>query len=413
MDAGTGTRLTLRRAVARARTTMNLFEHEGKELLSRLGIRVPHGTLFRRGMQAAHPNGACFAKAQVLASDRARRGGIIAISSPEEARSVTDRWLELGIDGMTVDAVLIEERVSAVRELYVACLQDTGARGPVLLAGTAGGSGIESAGQVLRYPLDATTPAEFSESLRRGLEAVAPGFAAFCRGLVEAFEASDARQIEINPVAVLADGAFVALDAKVALDADAAFRHHEWEAYGQRGDIGKALTPREASVRNIDAGARWYQGTAGKYREMGGDVAVLLSGGGASIVIMDELTRHGLKAANYTEYSGNPPREKVRDLARIVLSKPGLRGLLIAGGVANFTDIKETLGGIVDALDETRPTYPIVVRRAGPNEKEGMELMRACAERNGLHLALHGKETTMRDAVGQLEKMMRTYGYPA
>jgi citryl-CoA synthetase large subunit len=392
---------------------MNLFEYEGKELLSRLGIRVPHGTLFRRGEQATLPKGACFAKAQVLASDRAKRGGIIPSSSSEEARAASDRLLELGVDGMAVDAVLIEERIPAERELYVACLQDTGARGPVLLAGTAGGSGIESAGQVLRFPLDAKAPAEFSMSLQRGLEAVAPGFAAFCRTLVEAFEASDARQIEINPVAVLGDGSFVALDAKVSLDVDAAFRHPEWEAYGQRTEAGKDLTPRELAVRSIDAGTRWYQGTAGKYREMDGDVAVLFSGGGASIVIMDELTRHGLAAANYTEYSGNPPREKVRELARIVLSKPGLRGMLIAGGVANFTDIKETFAGIVDALDETRPSYPIVVRRAGPNEREGMELMRACGERNGLRMELHGKEMPMRDAVGALKNMMETYGHPA
>ena len=392
---------------------MNLFEHEGKELLSRFGIRVPHGTLFRRGEKAALPDGAGFIKAQVLASDRAARGGVIAASSPEEARATAVSWLERGIDGMTVDAVLVEQRVPAVRELYVACLQDTGARGPVLLAGTAGGSGVESAGEVLRFPLDAKTPAEFSVSLRRGLEAIAPGFAAFCRTLVEAFQASDARQIEINPVAVLADGAFVALDAKIALDVDAAFRHPEWEAYGQRTEAGKELTPRELAVRSIDAGARWYQGTAGKYREMDGDVAVLFSGGGASIVIMDELARHGLTAANYTEYSGNPPREKVRALARIVLSKPGLRGLLIAGGVANFTDIKETFAGIVDALDETRPSFPIVVRRAGPNEREGMELMRACGERNGLRMRLHGKEMPMRDAVADLKTMMETYGHPA
>jgi len=393
---------------------MNLYEHEGKDLLASFGIRVPKGTLVRRAEADAIVNdGPCVAKAQALASDRAKRGGIAVCASAAEARAAAARWLDGGMDCLDVDAVLIEEKIPAVRELYVACLQDTGARGPVLLAGTVGGSGIESSGQVLRFPLDAKVPAAFSASLHRGLEAVAPGFAAFCRSLVEAFQTSDARQIEINPVAVLTDGAFVALDAKIALDVDAAFRHPEWEAYGQRTESGKALTPRELAVRSIDAGARWYQGTAGKYREMDGDVAVLFSGGGASIVIMDELAHHGLAAANYTEYSGNPPREKVRDLARIVLSKPGLRGLLIAGGVANFTDIKETFAGIVDALDETQPPYPIVIRRAGPNEKEGMELMRACAERNGLRMALHGKETTMRDAVGQLEKMMQSYGHPA
>lgn len=392
---------------------MNLYEYEGKALIAPHGISVPQGALVRRGETPSLAEGPCFAKAQVLASDRAKRGGVVACASVADALATVAHWLEDGMDGMTVDAALLERKVPAVRELYAACLQDSGVRGPVLLAGAVGGSGIESAGQVLRFPLDAKAPTEFSDALRRGLEAVAPGFATFCRSLVEAFQASDARQIEVNPVAVLPDGAFVALDAKVSLDVDAAFRHPEWEAYGLRTEAGKALTPRELAVHGIDAGARWYQGTAGKYREMDGDVAVLFSGGGASIVIMDELVRHGLAAANYTEYSGNPPREKVRELARIVLSKPGLRGLLIAGGVANFTDIKETFAGIVDALDETRPAYPIVVRRAGPNEREGMELMRECGQRNGLRMALHGKETPMRAAVDELRKMMETYGHPA
>lgn len=391
---------------------MNLFEHEGKALLAARGIRVPQGTLIRRGEDAVLPEGACVAKAQALVSDRARRGGVALCADAAEARTAAKRWFADGMDGLAVDAALVEERIPAVRELYAACLQDSGARGPVLLVGE-GGSGVEANGRVTRFTLDAKAPADFSEALRRGLDAVAPGFASFCRALVETFHVSDARQVEINPVAVLADGTFVALDAKIALDPDAAFRHPEWAAYGQRDEAGRPPTPRESAVRSIDAGDRWYQGTAGKYREMDGDVAVLLSGGGASVVIMDELGRRGLKAANYTEYSGNPPREKVRELAQVVLSKPGLRGLLIAGAAANFTDIKETLSGIADALDEVRPAYPIVVRRAGPNDREGMELMRACVERNGLRASLRGKETAMSDAVAELDEMMRAYEHPA
>jgi len=148
-------------------------------------------------------------------------------------------------------------------------------------------------------------------------------------------------------------------------------------------------------VIKIDEGENYYRGTAGKYIEMDGDIAVLFSGGGASIANMDALFQVGLKPANYTEYSGNPPREKVSQLAKIVLSKPGLRGLWIAGGVANFTDIVATFSGIIDALDEVKPTYPIVIRRAGPNEEEGKRLMRECAQRNNLNLKIFGKEVSM------------------
>mgnify|MGYP001592678921 CR=1 FL=1 len=138
------------------------------------------------------------------------------------------------------------------------------------------------------------------------------------------------------------------------------------------------------------------------------DIAILFSGGGASIANMDALLQHGLQPANYTEYSGNPPREKVYELAKIVLSKPDLKGLWIAGGVANFTNVGETFNGIVDALDEVKPRYPIVVRRAGPYEKEGMQLMRECALRNNLNMKLFGKETSMSETAKVLADLIRT-----
>jgi succinyl-CoA synthetase beta subunit len=159
-------------------------------------------------------------------------------------------------------------------------------------------------------------------------------------------------------------------------------------------------------VKKIDEGEAYYRGTAGKYIEMDGDIAILFSGGGASIANMDALIKCGLKPANYTEYSGNPPREKVAALAKIVLSKPGLRGLWIAGGVANFTNIADTFAGIVDAIDEVKPTYPIVERRAGPSEEEGMRIMRECAERNNLHMELFGKEMSMSDSAKVLAEMV-------
>lgn len=171
--------------------------------------------------------------------------------------------------------------------------------------------------------------------------------------------------------------------------------------------LGRLPTERELDVKKIDEGEGYYRGTAGKYIEMEGDIAILFSGGGASIANMDALAKAGLQAANYTEYSGNPPREKVYQLAKIVLSKPGLKGLWIAGGVANFTNIAETFHGIVDALDELKPTYPIVVRRAGPFEEEGMRLMKECAERNNLKMQFFGKETSMSDTAEVLANSVR------
>ena len=146
----------------------------------------------------------------------------------------------------------------------------------------------------------------------------------YAQELWNCFLQEDARQVEINPLVRTSSGKWIAADAKVALDDDAFYRHETWKNFEPRTMMGRLPTEREKEVTAIDAGEDYYRGTAGKYIEMDGDIAILFSGGGASIANMDALLKAGLKPANYTEYSGNPPREKVRDLAKIVLSKPGL-----------------------------------------------------------------------------------------
>ena len=228
----------------------------------------------------------------------------------------------------------------------------------------------------------------------------------YAQALWNCFRKNDLRLTEINPLIATTDGRWVAADAKVAIDDDAFFRHDEWKLYADRSPLGRVLTQRELAVRSIDVGAHYYRGTASKYIEMEGDVAVLFSGGGASIANIDAMQTVGLAPANYTEYSGNPPREKVAALSRAVLTKEGLSGLWIAGGVANFTNIAETFKGIIDTLDILRPSYPIVVRRAGPHDDEGMTLMHACAKRHGLRMRLFGKEVSMSASVRVLADMI-------
>lgn len=212
--------------------------------------------------------------------------------------------------------------------------------------------------------------------------------------------------MEINPLVKTTDGRLVAADAKVALDDDAFYRHEEWKDLEPRTMMGRLPTEREVEARKIDEeGEKYYQGTAGKYIELDGDIGLILNGGGASIANMDALAATGLKAANYTEYSGNPPREKVYKLAKVVMSKPGLRGLWMCGVVANFTNVKETFLGIIDALDEVKPTYPIVVRRDGPESTEAFQLLEECAKRNNLTIKMFKKEVGMSETASVLHDL--------
>ncbi|MBP9731999.1 MAG: hypothetical protein KBD29_00910 [Candidatus Magasanikbacteria bacterium] len=385
---------------------MNLYEFEGKELFATHGIAVPKGIVVRRGenvLDAYSTLGAeeVVVKAQVLSGKRGKNNAIRFCFSVEEVVQACEEIFAMQIRGQYVAAIRIEEKLAIAEEHYLSISYDSQIRQPVLVYSTKGGVDIEDVQEkdIRKEHLDIRNEKlDFADI-------------PFAQELWNCFLGEDARQVEINPLVKTTTNKWIAADAKVALDDDAFYRHESWKNFEARTMMGRLPTDREKEVTAIDAGEDYYRGTAGKYIEMDGDIAILFSGGGASIANMDALIKTGLKPANYTEYSGNPPREKVRDLAKIVLSKPGLRGLWIAGGVANFTNIQETFNGIVDALDQVKPTYPIVVRRAGPYEAEGMELMRACAERNNLNMKLFGKETSMSETAGILGEMIGKGSY--
>jgi citryl-CoA synthetase large subunit len=388
---------------------MNLYEYEGKNLFSKSGITIPHGFIAKRGDDVKKMTGGLIAtefvvKSQILSGKRGKNGGIKFCSSVDEMEKSVEELFDTEIRGQFVASVLVEEKLEIVEEHYMSITYDTKEKKPMLIYSTEGGVDIEDvdsshiAKKILDVRERGLVEADFLEDVK--LRYVA-------EKLWQCFLDNDCRLVEINPLAKVVSGEFVAADAKVAIDDDAFYRHREeWSVLEPRTEMGRPPTDREMAVRQIDAGADYYRGTAGKYIEMDGDIAILFSGGGASIANMDTLIKSGLKPANYTEYSGNPPREKVYELAKIVLSKPGLRGLWIAGGVANFTNVRETFAGIVDALDEIKPTYPIVVRRAGPFESEGMELMRECGQRNGLNMRLFGKEMSMSETASELVDMV-------
>lgn len=366
---------------------MHLFEYEGKQLFARYGITIPRGAMIQRGDDARRvyqklgfPE--VVVKTQVLAGKRGKRGGIVFCTNEEEVVRAVEALFSANITDLSSSGILIEEKLPIAEEHYLSIIYDTNAKQPLLIYCNEGGVEIEEvpSHKIVRRYLD-TRAAKLDKYT-----------VPFVQELWHCFLQEDARLVEINPLVKRKDGAWIAADAKVVLDDDAFFRHEPWRTFPPRSDFGRLPSERENAAKKIDEGEGYYRGTAGKYIELDGDIAVLLSGGGASLVTMDALVKAGLSPANYTEYSGNPPREKVYQLTKVVLSKPGLRGLLIAGGVANFTNIAETFHGIVDALDEIKPPYPIVVRRAGPHEKEGMQLMQKCLQRNGLHIKLFGKD---------------------
>jgi len=323
-------------------------------------------------------------KAQVLSGKRANAGGVLRVEKEEELEQKLKELFNKIVNGEKVERILVEEAVEIEKEYYLSFSYSTETRGPVMTFGE-GGTGAEGKG-AKTYSVDILSgyngeniPAELAETAIK---------------LWEVFLKYDCELAEINPLVIDKTGKVWALDSKVILDDDGDFRREE--KFPERNLFGRAPTDAEIEARKIDK--RDHRGTAGSvYWDLDGDIAVLAAGGGGSIVNMDALIALGGKPANYTEHSGNPPREKLKKLTKIILSKTGLKGLWIVGGTANFTDIYETLMGVVEGLREVKPkpNFPIVIRRGGPRDKEAFEALKEIGKKEGFDFRLYGRETPM------------------
>ncbi len=127
------------------------------------------------------------------------------------------------------------------------------------------------------------------------------------------------------------------------------------------------------------------------------------------MTVIDTLVELGGKPANYTEYSGNPPKEKVEKLTRIVLDRENISGLLIAGVIANFTNVKETLEGIMNILIEKKPDFPIVIRRAGPHDEEAKVMLQEIKAKHGLDIHYYDEKTPMTKAAEIMVELSKKY----
>ena len=358
---------------------MKLYENEAKKILEDRGLNKP-----------SDDGETYVVKAQVLASDRKKHGGVKFADSLEEAEKIAEEMKGLEIKGHEVQDILIEEQINIEEEYYIAFLWDTESRAPAMLFSEEGGSGIEGR-EVEKIILeDGKNFNELPEKLRPEAEK-----------LLEAFLEEDMEFLEVNPLAF--DGEkFVIIDAMIELEDDASFRH-EWD-YPERTEFAREKTEREIRAEKIDE--EDHRGVAGKYTELEGNIGMMLAGGGASLTNMDALIASGGKPANYTEYGGNPPTEKVYKLSKVIMSKENLSGLLHVGGTANNTNILRTMKGFVKALREEKPDYPIVIRRDGPQADEAFELLREVRDELDLDMELYRNDLPMTESSEKLMEMM-------
>ena len=366
---------------------MDLFEYEARELFERHGVPVV------RGITATTPDGARLAaeqlgtdvvviKAQVKTGGRGRAGGVKLARSPLEAQARAAEILGMNIAGHTVRTVMVAEGADIAAEYYFSLLLDRASRGYLAMCSVEGGMDIETLARerpdaLARIPVDA----------QRGLDqpkaaeiVAAAGFAAADRATVasvlvrlgEVFRANDATLVEVNPLVKTSDGRIVALDAKVTLDANAAFRHPEWKRYVD-----------EASDDPLEVRARAKRLN---YVKLDGSVGVIGNGAGLVMSTLDVVAKAGEdlpgrpRPANFLDIGGGASAEVMANGLDIIISDPQVKVVLVNvfGGI---TACSEVAKGIIDALEMLgdRATKPIVVRLDGNAVDIGRHMLREAA----------------------------------
>ncbi len=368
---------------------MKIHEHQAKQLLRGFGVAVPRGRLATSPpevQQAARDlgGGPYVVKAQIHAGGRGKAGGVRLASTPEQAERYAASMLganlrtpQTGPGGQAVRKLWVEEGCRIARELYLGMTLDRDTGRVTVMASSEGGVEIEEVARtrpdrIHRASVDPLTgllPFQ-ARALGRALglagEALS-GFVRFARALHEAYAATDASLVEVNPLVVTEDGQVLALDAKMAFDDNALFRH---------ADVAALRDPDEEDPRESRAKEHELS-----YVALDGDIGCLVNGAGLAMATMDMIQRAGGRPANFLDVGGGADERKVAAAFELVLSAAGVRAVLvnIFGGIMRCDVIAN---GVVVAARRARLAVPLVARLDGTNVEEG----RAILARSGLEI---------------------------
>jgi succinyl-CoA synthetase beta subunit len=364
---------------------VDLFEYQARDLLASHGVPVLPGGVAETPEQAeaiAREIGTqVVVKAQVKTGGRGKAGGVKLAADADEARARAQDILGLDIKGHVTHKVMVAQASDIAEEYYFSYLLDRGNRTFLAMASKEGGMEIEQLAverpeALARIPVDASKGVDEAKAA----EIVdAAGFPAEVRDQViaiavqlwQVFREEDATLVEVNPLAKAPDGTVLALDAKVTLDENAAFRQAGHAALEDTA----AADPLEAAAKEKDL----------NYVKLQGEVGIIGNGAGLVMSTLDVVAYAGeefggVRPANFLDIGGGASAEVMANGLGIILSDPAVKSVFVNvfGGI---TACDAVANGIVHALgilgDEA--TKPLVVRLDGNNVEEGRRILAEAA----------------------------------
>ena len=361
---------------------MNIHEYQAKSLLRDYGAPVAEGRVAASPQEAAaHASdlgGEAFVvKAQIHAGGRGKGGGIKLVKTLQELHAEAGRMLgkplvtpQTGPKGRLVRRVYVVKDTTIARELYLSLLVDRDSGRVAFVASTEGGVDIEAVAVNTPEKIATLTvdPASgISDFHGRVIAAalkldgpLAKQCATLIKSLYRLFVDKDASLIEINPLVVTKEGNLLCLDAKIAFDDNALFRH---------GDIAELRDIHEEEPAEVEAARLGLS-----YVKLDGSIGCMVNGAGLAMATMDIIKLYGETPANFLDVGGGATKEKVTAAFKIITSDSNVKGILINifGGIMRCDVIAE---GVVAAVKEVGLKVPLVVRLEGTNVALGKEII--------------------------------------
>ena len=370
---------------------MDLFEYQARDVFEAHGVPVLAGLLARTPEQAQEAaaaigpasGGVVVVKAQVKTGGRGKAGGVKLARSPEQARDAAGDILGMDINGHRVHAVMVAQGADIAAEFYVSLLLDRSERRYLAMASVQGGVDIETLAvehpeALARVPVDPTVGIDAAKAdeivaVAGFAPEVASGVGAVLRGLWEVYRSTDATLVEVNPLVLTGSGSVVALDGKVSVDDNAAFRHPENIALA--GADSAAGDPLEAQARAKGL----------NYVKLDGSVGIIGNGAGLVMSTLDVVAYAGeqfggVRPADFLDIGGGASAQVMADGLGIVLSDPQVRSVFVNvfGGITACDEVANGIVGALAALGDAA-TKPIVVRLDGNNVEAGRAILAAAA----------------------------------
>jgi succinyl-CoA synthetase beta subunit len=362
---------------------MKIHEYQGKAILARHGVPVPRGEVAFNAAEAGEiarrlGGAVVVVKAQIHAGGRGKGGGVKLARSAEEAEKLAAQMIgmtlvthQTGPEGRVVGRVLVEEGLQMTRELYLSLVLDRAAGKPVMMASAAGGMDIEEVAEstpekIVKVYIEPGVGIVPFQARQIGFAIGLDGpqvnkFVKLAAALYEAFIATDATLIEINPLVVTAAGDLLALDAKMTFDDNAMYRHTDIRDLRDLGEEDPLEI--EASKFSLN------------YIHLDGNIGCMVNGAGLAMATMDIIKLAGGEPANFLDVGGGANAEQIRNAFKILMSDKNVKAVLINifGGILRCDILAQ---GVIAAVKELGVPVPIVIRMEGTNVDEGKRLLK-------------------------------------